>query len=108
MSGVIVDGVQYEHCCQCGKYVKLSELVFGEVRSDLVRRWPEPEHDMLDLCTDCAEPETDPEAELQLDDDRWDEAYMRACERDSPNAPDFNGLRRRIYEQLCEENWHAA
>lgn len=55
-----------------------------------------------------AEPETDPEAELQLDDDRWAEAHMRACERDSPNAPDFNGLRRRIYEQLCEEGWHAA
>ena len=51
---------------------------------------------------------TDPEAELQLDDDRWTEAHMRASERDSPNSPDFNGLRRRIYEQLCEENWHAA
>ena len=48
------------------------------------------------------------EADLQLDDDRWAEAYMRACERDSPNAPDFNGLRRRIYEQLCEEDWRAA
>lgn len=52
--------------------------------------------------------QSDPEAELQLDDDRWAEAYMRACERDSPNAPDFNGLRRGIYKQLCEENWHAA
>lgn len=51
---------------------------------------------------------TDPEADLQLDDDRWAEAHMRASERDSPNSPDFNGLRRRIYEQLCEENWHAA
>lgn len=50
----------------------------------------------------------DEEAELQLDDDRWAEAYMRAAELDSPNAPDFNGLRRRIYEQLCEEDWHAA
>lgn len=51
---------------------------------------------------------SDEEAELQLDDDRWAEAHMRACERNSPNALDFNGLRRRIYEQLCEGNWHAA
>ena len=106
MSGVIIDGVQYEHCCQCGKFVKLSELLYAKVRSDLTPRWPQ--YEMQDLCTNCAEIEVDPEAELQLDDDRWDEAYMRACERDSPNAPDFNGLRRRIYEQLCEEDWRAA
>lgn len=105
MSGVI-DGVQYEHCCQCGKFVKLSELLYAKVRSDLTPRWPQ--YEMQDLCTECAEPETDPEAELQLDDDRWAEAHIRACERDSPNAPDFNGLRRRIYEQLCEEGWRAA
>lgn len=106
MSGVIMDGVQYEHCCQCGKFVALSKLLYAKVRSDLTPRWPQ--YEMQDLCTECAEPETDPEVELQLHDDRWAEAHMRACERDSPNAPDFNGLRRRIYEQLCEEGWHAA
>ena len=54
MSGVIIDGVQYEHCCQCGKFVKFSELVFGEVRSDLTPRWPQ--YEMQDLCTECVEP----------------------------------------------------
>lgn len=51
---------------------------------------------------------TDPEAELQLHDDRREEAYMRACERDSPNSLDFDALVESIYEQLCEENWRAA
>ncbi len=54
----------------------------------------------------------DPEVELQLHDDRREEAYMRACvracERDSPNSLDFDALVESIYEQLCEENWHAA
>lgn len=106
MSGVIMDGVQYEHCCQCGKFVALSKLLYAKVRSDLTPRWPQ--YEMQDLCTECAEPETDPEAELQLDDDRWAEARMRACERDSPNSPGFLAIIRGIYEQLCEENWHAA
>lgn len=51
---------------------------------------------------------TDPEAELQLDDDRWAEARMRACERNSPNSLDFDELVESIYEQLCEEGWRAA
>lgn len=106
MSGVIVDGVQYEHCCQCGKFVKFSELLYAKVRSDLTPRWPQ--YEMQDLCTNCAEIEVDLEAELQLDDDRWAEAYMRACERDSPNSPGFDTLIERIYEQLCEEGWRAA
>lgn len=106
MSGVIMNGVQYEHCCQCGKFVALSKLLYAKVRSDLTPRWPQ--YEMQDLCTECAEPETDPEAELQLHDDRRTESYMRACERDSPNSLDFDALRRRIYEQLCKENWHAA
>lgn len=50
----------------------------------------------------------DLEAALQLDDDRWAEAYMRACERNSPNSPGFLAISRGIYKQLCEENWHAA
>lgn len=52
--------------------------------------------------------QSDPEAELQLHDDRREEAYMRACERDSPNSLDFDTLVESIYEQLCEENWRAA
>lgn len=50
----------------------------------------------------------DDEAEFQLSEDRRAEAYMRACERDSPNSLDFDALVESIYEQLCEENWHAA
>ena len=30
----------------------------------------------------------------------WDEAYVRACELDSPNSPDFDALRESIYEEL--------
>ena len=30
----------------------------------------------------------------------WDTAYERACELDSPNSPDFDALRERIYEEL--------
>lgn len=45
------------------------------------------------------------EAELQLDDDRHLEAYIRACERDSPNSPDFERLRDSVYEELCAQNW---
>lgn len=52
--------------------------------------------------------QSDPEAELQLDDDRWAEAHMRACERNSPSSPGFLALVRGIYKELCEENWHAA
>lgn len=50
----------------------------------------------------------DEEAELQLDDDRWAEAHLRAAELESPNSPDYPYTSRRIYEQLCEEGWHAA
>lgn len=53
-------------------------------------------------------PWIDDEAELQLDDDRWAEARMRACERNSPNSPGFLAIIRGIYEQLCEEGWRAA
>lgn len=55
-----------------------------------------------------AEPEVDLEAELQLDDDRRTEAYMRAAELVSPNAHEFEATEERIYEQLCAEGWHAA
>lgn len=51
---------------------------------------------------------TDLEADLQLDDDRWAEAHMRACEHNSPNSPGFLTISRGIYKELCEENWHAA
>lgn len=105
MSGVIIDGVQYEHCCQCGKFVKLSELLYAKVRSDLTPRWPQCE--MQDLCTECAEPETDPEVELQLQCDARTEAYMRAAELVSPNAHEFEATEQRIYEQLCAEGWRA-
>ena len=51
---------------------------------------------------------TDLEADLQLHDDRRSEAYMRACERDSPNSFGFDALTESIYEQRCEEGWYAA
>lgn len=30
----------------------------------------------------------------------WDEAYVRACELDGPNSPDFDALLESIYEEL--------
>lgn len=30
----------------------------------------------------------------------WDEAYIRACEFDSPNSPGFDALHELIYEGL--------
>ena len=32
----------------------------------------------------------------------YDEAYIRACELDSPNSPDFDALFSRIHEELCD------
>lgn len=52
--------------------------------------------------------QSDPEAELQLDDDRWAEAHMRASAFTSVTSDDYPIISRGIYKQLCEENWHAA
>lgn len=30
----------------------------------------------------------------------WDEAYVRACEIESPSSPDFDALQGSIYEEL--------
>lgn len=30
----------------------------------------------------------------------WDEAYIRACELDSPSSPGFDALHESIYEEL--------
>ena len=35
-----------------------------------------------------------------LEDQAWDEAYVRAAELDSPNSPGFDALRESIYEEL--------
>ena len=39
----------------------------------------------------------------ELRDFLWDKSYIIACERDSPNSPDFERARDEIYEQLLEE-----
>lgn len=44
------------------------------------------------------------EAEL-LDEERRLEAFVRASERESPNAHDFENLREKIYQELCEQDW---
>lgn len=49
----------------------------------------------------------DEEAELQLDDDRWAEAHMRASAFTQVTADDYPIISRGIYKQLCEEGWHA-
>ena len=36
----------------------------------------------------------------ELSDTAWDEAYIRACELDSPNSRGFEALRWRIYAEL--------
>lgn len=50
---------------------------------------------------------TDLEADLQLDDDRWAEAHMRASAFTQVTADDYPIISRGIYKQLCEEGWHA-
>ena len=55
-----------------------------------------------------AEIEIDLEAELQLNDDRWAEAHMRASTFTPVTSDDYPIISRVIYEQLCEEDWHAA
>ena len=36
----------------------------------------------------------------ELEGMAWDEAYVRACELDSPNSPGFDALRESIYEEM--------
>lgn len=56
MSGVIdEDGVQWERCNECGKWVRLERLVYAH---------PDEDHPYgQDLCHDCAEALMDDEAE---------------------------------------------
>lgn len=58
MSGVIDNnGQQWEHCCQCGQFVRFEALRYAHLRKDLDPKWPEyGHHTMLDLCEHCAEP----------------------------------------------------
>lgn len=42
----------------------------------------------------------DTETINNLEAQAWDEAYIRACELDSPNSPDFDALHESIYEEL--------
>lgn len=39
----------------------------------------------------------------RLNDLVYEEAYVRACELDSPNSPDFASIQERIEEQLHDE-----
>ena len=39
-----------------------------------------------------------------LRDRLWKESYITACELDSPNSPDFERLRRDIYDYLIDEH----
>lgn len=47
MSGVLTDGVQYEHCSHCEQMVDINTLEYGPSF-----RWPE--HEAVDLCPRCA------------------------------------------------------
>ena len=33
----------------------------------------------------------------------WEEAYVNACELDSPNSPDFDSIVEREFERLCQQ-----
>jgi hypothetical protein len=48
MSGVIVDGQQWEHCCHCGEFIRIQDLTVG-----FSPKWPDYED--VDLCYKCAE-----------------------------------------------------
>jgi hypothetical protein len=44
----------------------------------------------------------DPKVVEQAEDDQRKEAYITACERDSPNSPGFDALIESIYEDICD------
>ena len=47
MSGVIdKSGVQWEHCCHCGEFVKIQDLEYG-----FSPKWPNYKN--VDLCPKC-------------------------------------------------------
>lgn len=50
-------------------------------------------------------PSEDLEAELQLNDDRWEEANRYAGLFNTPADEDFHIIARARYEQLCAQNW---
>lgn len=55
MAGIVdTDGVQWEHCNQCGRSVKYRDLKFGPIKPGLTPSWPE--HKNLDLCAACIDP----------------------------------------------------
>jgi hypothetical protein len=60
MAGVVdSNNQQWEHCCQCGKYVKYEHLVYATLAPHLIPKWPEfGHHKKLDLCTTCAAQDT--------------------------------------------------
>lgn len=47
-------------------------------------------------------PEPHPTLEEQMNK-LWDEAYIMACEADSPNSPDHERLVEHFFEQLCSK-----
>lgn len=54
MSGVIIDGVQWEHCTNCAKWVRIDNLGYEP---------PTPEHEYgRDLCIACCNAAPDIEA----------------------------------------------
>lgn len=55
MAGVVINGVQYERCCQCGCSVPYDELEYATLAPHLTPKWPEyGHHRKLDLCSTCA------------------------------------------------------
>ena len=41
-------------------------------------------------------------ARERTEDELYEEAYITACERMSPNAPEFDALVERIFEELLD------
>ncbi len=54
MSGVIVDGAQWERCCHCSKWVEYDDLELG-----YSPKWPTyPKVDLCQTCNDLLNPIT--------------------------------------------------
>ncbi len=51
MSGVMIDGIQWERCNCCARWVKYADLRFDGVHPSIKNPWPD--YPGLDLCPDC-------------------------------------------------------
>lgn len=72
MSGVVdKNGQQWEHCNNCGEWVKILDLFYGPMIAVA------PKEKWLDLCLRCAERSQSPDVQRQVREDRAERKARR-------------------------------